>query len=320
MPRRSRGILLILLAFTFAFAACNRDRKKLIAVIPKGNAHLFWQSVHAGAVAASQENNVDIVWNGPPNETDLAEQLKIVESMINRRVDAIALAPIDEKALVNVSERAIAAGIPVIVFDSGLQSEKITTLISTDNYGAGQLGAERMGKILNGKGNIVMVKVQPGGASTMAREDGFKNVIQTKFPGIKILDERYGMADFAQSRTVAENMLTAHPDLDGIFGSNESSSVGAAQALISRKSKAKLVGFDWSPALLEDVRAGRIDSLVIQDPFKMGQEAVNAAVRTLKGDKLPKKIDLAPQLVDKENLDTPQIQAQVNPDLKKYLK
>lgn len=320
MTRSARGIAFILLAFSFVFAACNRDRKKLIAVIPKGNAHLFWQSVHAGAVAASQENNVDVVWNGPPNETDLTVQLKTVETMINRRVDAIALAPIDETALVSVVERAVAAGIPVIIFDSGLKSDKVTTQVSTDNYGAGQLGGERMGKILNGKGNIVMVKVQPGGASTMAREDGFKNVIQTKFPGIKILDERYGMADFAQSRTVAENMLTANPNLDGIFGSNESSSVGAAQALISRKGNAKLVGFDWSPGLLEDVKAGRIDSLVIQDPFKMGHEAVTAAVRTLKGEKLPKKIDLEPRLVDRDNLGSPAIQAQVNPDLKKYLK
>jgi ribose transport system substrate-binding protein len=172
---------------------------------------------------------------------------------------------------------------------------------------------------LHGKGKIVMVKTVPGGASTTAREDGFRDELKAKFPAIQILDERYGMASIAQSLTVTENMLTAHPDLDGIFCSNESGSSGAAQALKARSSKIKLVGFDSSPMLIDLLEAGWINTLVIQDPFKMGETAFDEAVKAIRGEKTPKKIALPPRLVDLGNLHDPAIQAQLKPDLKKYL-
>jgi ribose transport system substrate-binding protein len=303
----------------FSLCACNRDNKKVIAVIPKGRAHLFWQSVHAGAVKAARETGVEIIWNGPASETDFNGQLQIVDAMINRHVDAIALAPIDRKVLVSVVERADRAKIPVIIFDSPIDTDKFVSQVATDNYKAGVTAADRMGELLNGKGKIVMVKVQAGAASTMAREQGFKDELSKKFPGIQIVDERYGEADFAQSLRAAENMLTAHPDLDGMFASNESSTVGAAQALKGRNTKVKLVGFDSGPSLEQDLRAGIIDSLVIQNPFKMGYESVIAAVKTFKGEKVQKINDLAPRLVMREDLDKPDVQAQLNPDIKKYL-
>ena len=303
----------------FSLCACNRDNKKVIAVIPKGRAHLFWQSVHAGAVKAARETGVEIIWNGPASETDFNGQLQIVDAMINRHVDAIALAPIDRKVLVSVVERADRAKIPVIIFDSPIDTDKFVSQVATDNYKAGVTAADRMGELLNGKGKIVMVKVQAGAASTMAREQGFKDELSKKFPDIQIVDERYGEADFAQSLRAAENMLTAHPDLDGMFASNESSTVGAAQALKGRNTKVKLVGFDSGPSLEQDLRAGIIDSLVIQNPFKMGYESVIAAVKTFKGEKVQKINDLAPRLVMREDLDKPDVQAQLNPDIKKYL-
>lgn len=299
--------------------ACNRSQKKSVAVIPKGRAHLFWQSVHAGAVKASRETDVEIVWNGPTSETDFNGQLQIVDAMINRHVDAICLAPIDKKVMVSVVDRAVAQKIPVIIFDSGIETDKFTSQVATDNYKAGELGAERMGKLLSGKGKIVMVAVQPGAESTMQREQGFEDRIKKDFPGIKIVDKRFGMADFAKSRAVTENMLTAFPDLDGLFASNESSTVGASQALKSRPGKIKMVGFDWSPPLLEDLRAGLIDSLVVQNPFLMGYESVLSAVKAMKGESVTKMNNLAPRLIVKEDLDKPDVQQQLNPDLKQYL-
>jgi ribose transport system substrate-binding protein len=127
------------------------------------------------------------------------------------------------------------------------------------------------------------------------------------------------MASIAQSLNVAENMLTAHPDLDGMFCSNESGTSGAAQALKARRSKIKLVGFDSSPMLIDQLQAGWINTLVIQDPFKMGETAFDEAVKALKGEKTPKTIALPPRLVDMGNLHEPAIQTQLNPDLKKYL-
>lgn len=300
---------------------CNRQEKKRIGIVPKGRAHLFWQSVHAGAMAAARESNVDIIWNGPATETDFTGQLQIVEAMINQRVDAIALAPIDKTAMVSVVERAAREKIPVVIFDSGIDTENFVAQVATDNYRAGEAGAERLGKLLGGKGKIVIVAVQPGAASTMQREQGFEDFMKKSFPGIQIMDKRYGMADFAKSLQVAENMLTAFPDLDGMFASNESSAVGAAQALKGRKgSRVKLVGFDSSPTLLEDLQNGLVDSLVIQDPFKMGYESVRAAVLKLGGG-TPQKINaLPPLVVTKENLNDPKVQAQLKPDLDKYLK
>ncbi len=312
------GILAVSL-FCLACAACNRTHVTTVAVIPKASADIFWQSVHAGAVKASWDNNVKIVWDGPANETDIATEMQIVETMINRHVDAIALAPSDRSAFKIVVDRASKAGIPVIIYDSGIDTDNYRTFVATDNYLGGEMGADRLGQLLNGKGKIVMVKTTPGGASTTAREDGFRDELKKKFPAIQILDERYGMATVAQSLTVTENMLTAHPDLDGIFCSNESGSSGASQALRNRRKKVKLVGFDSSPTLIDGVEAGWIDSLVIQDPFTMGDTAVRQAVKALKGEQTVKKIALPPHLVDKGNLHEPAIDAQLHPDLKKYL-
>ena len=300
-------------------AACNRAHKTTIAVIPKASADIFWQSVHAGAVKSGWDNKVDIVWDGPPNETDIAGEMQIMETMINRQVDAIAVAPSDRSAFKIVVDRAAAARIPVVIYDSGIDSERYVTFVATDNYAGGELGADRVGKILGGKGKIVMIKTTPGGASTTAREDGFRHELHAKFPAIQILDERFGMASIAQSLTVTENMLTAHADLNGIFCSNESGTEGAAQALKERGSKVKLVGFDSSPVLLDELQAGWIDSVVIQDPFKMGETAVDEAVKAVHQEKTPKQIFLPPRLVNAENLNNSDVHAQLYPDLAKYL-
>lgn len=298
---------------------CNRNTKKRVGVVPKGRAHIFWQSVHAGANKAARENDIEIDWNGPATETDFNGQLQIVDAMINKHVDAIALAPIDKKAMVNVVERAMKQNIPVIIFDSPVDTDQFVAQVATDNYKAGQVAAERMGEITGGKGQIAIVAVQAGAASTMAREQGFEDTIKSKFPGIRIMDKRYGEASFERSLTVAENMLTAFPALDALFGSNESSTVGAARALKGRGSKVKLVGFDSGPTLEADLKAGIIDSLVVQNPFNMGYESVIAAVRKMKGETPEKIQNLEPRLVTKADLDNPEVQALLNPDLKKYL-
>jgi ribose transport system substrate-binding protein len=176
-----------------------------------------------------------------------------------------------------------------------------------------------VGQILDGKGKVAIVAVQAGSASTMAREQGFEDAIRKKYPGITIVDKRYGDAEVSKSLRVAENMLTAHPDIDAFFASNESSTVGASQALKGRNSKVKLVGFDAGPTLESDLRIGVIDSLVVQHPFQMGYRAVLAAANAIRGEKPDKIQNLEPRLVTREILDQPDIQEQLNPDLKKYL-
>jgi ribose transport system substrate-binding protein len=201
-----------------------------------------------------------------------------------------------------------------------VDTDVFTSRVATDNFGAGQMAARRMGQILGGKGKIVVVAVAPGIASTVAREAGFEDVIHKEFPGIEIVDKRFGMADFAKSLEVAENMLTAHPEVVGLFASNESSTVGAVQALKNRPGKVKMVGFDWNPTLADGLKSGQIDSLVAQDPFRIGYDSVKAAIEKLDGG-APQKIQNLPALlVTKDNLDDPAVQKQLNPDLDKYLK
>jgi len=310
-----RFLCLVLALLLFVCLDCKRRKQHVVAVIAQGRSHLFWQSVHAGAAAAARSLGVEIFWNAPASETDYSGQLQIVETMITRRVDAIAVSPIDRKAMVGVVEKAFRAGIPVIIFDTGVETQKYTARVATDNYGAGRLAAARMAKILGGKGKVLMVACQPGSTSTLAREQGFEDGLKEASPGIQIVDKRFGMSDFAKSLAVAENMLTAQPDANGMFASNETGTVGAVQAIKGRQSKIKLVGFDFSPALLDDLKAGIIDSLVVQNPWKMGFDAVSLAVQKIRGGVPPKENNLAARLVTRENVNDPDIQAQLNPKL-----
>jgi len=296
-----------------AIISCNRSKsggKKVIAVIPKGVSHFFWQSVHAGAEAAAKETNVEIIWNGPARETDYTGQINIVEDAINRRVDGLVLAPTHRDSLVPVVERAQREGIPVTIFDSGIGTEQYVSYVATDNLQGGATAAERLAQKLGGKGKVAILGVKAGSVSTDEREQGFQQTIKQKYPDIQIVAFQYGESDRALSLDRASDILTAHTDLNGFFASNESSTVGVVQALKQKGQAGKvvLVGFDSSPNLIEDLKAGAIDSLVLQNPYKMGYEAVKSIVAKLNGQTPPRKVDTGVKLLTKENLETPEMQ------------
>ena len=318
MPSRR---VLICTALLLSLIACNRNKKKTIAVIPKGTSHLFWVSVQAGALAAGEKYGVDVQWNGPAQETEYDRQIQIVDSMIARRVDGLAVAATERKALVHSIDRAAELGIPVTVFDSGVDTDKYMTFIATDNYSAGKIAACELARLLNGKGTVAEMMNAPGSASTMDRERGFDEVMQSEFPHIEIVARQYSQSDRSKAMTATENFLTAHPDLAGIFASAEPGSVGASLALKSRglAGKVKFVGFDASDTMIEDLKNGVIDALVVQDPFKMGFESVETLVQKLNGKTPPKKIDLPAQLVRRQDLDKPEIHTLLYPDVKKYV-
>jgi len=301
--------------------SCGGKGKKTIAVIPKGTSALFWVSVHAGAEAAGEKFGVNVVWNGPAQETEYGRQVQIVDSMIARHVDGIALAAAERKALVPPLDRAAQAGIPVTVFDSGVESTNYMTFLATNNYEGGQMGARELGRLLNGKGTAAIVMHAPGSGSTMDRERGFDDVMQAEFPHIQVIARQYGLSDRAKAMTAAENILTAHPDLNGIFASSEPSSVGTALAVKSRKAvgSVKFVAFDSSECMIEDMKAGVIDAMVVQDPFRMGFEAVKTLVDKLNGTTSPKRIDLSARLIRRDDLNKPEVQQLLFPDLKKYM-
>ncbi len=316
-----RLILAIVILTGVLFAACNRSNRTRIGVVPKAVAHVFWQSVHAGAVAAAREADVDIEWKGPPQETDFSRQIEIVDSMINARLDGIVMAPTEPTALVAVVERAAREGIPLTIFDSGINTENYVSFVATNNYNAGVLAAKKLAEILGSQGKIAIVKMIPGSASTTQREKGFEDTLGKDFPDIQIVAEQFCMSDRAKALAVAENMLTAHPDLDGMFGSAEPATVGVAQALKSRgqDGKIKFVGFDYSDSIEKDLKSGAIDALVVQDPFKIGYEAVKTVLAKLNGETPEKRIDSPATVVTLEDLSRPEIDALLHADLDKYL-
>jgi ribose transport system substrate-binding protein len=311
------GVLMSLMLLPFLLVtSCKRRERPVYAVIPKGQAHVFWQSIHAGAAAAAREAGVDIEWNGPAVETDFAKQIAIVDDAINRHVDGIELAPADKEALVPAIRRAKQAGIPLTVCDSGVSTDEYVSFVATDNYGGGVMAARRLAEILGKRGDVAIIGVLPGAASTTAREQGFKDTVAKEFPEIKIVAFQYGMSDRARSLAVTEDILSAHPHLDGIFAPNESSSIGASQALKERGlvGKVKLVAFDSSPSLTDDLKAGVIDALVLQDPYQIGYQGMKTLLDLRAGKTPPKQIDLPPTLATRDNLDDPKIQKLLNPE------
>ena len=242
--------------------------------------------------------------------------------MIARHVDGLAIAASERNALNHSLERAAAESIPVTIFDSGVDSKNYMTFIATDNLEAGRMAGRKMGELLGGKGAVAIILHAPGSYSTMDRETGFKEVIARSYPGIRVVAEQFSGGDRAKAMRVAEDILTVHGDLAGMFASSEPTAVGAAQALKARglAGKVKLVGFDASEGLIQDLKTQVFSALVVQDPFKMGHEAVRTLAEKLAGKSPQKQIDLSAVVVTAPDLDKPEIHKLLYPDLKKYLK
>ncbi|HZM01598.1 MAG TPA: substrate-binding domain-containing protein [Candidatus Saccharimonadales bacterium] len=305
------------LALLIGQAGCNRHQDsnnpgansaRGIAVIPKGSTHAFWKAVHAGADAGGKEFGYQIYWNAPELETDRERQIQIIEDFIVQKVDGLVVAPVDKEAMVPSIEKLASMGIPCVIIDSAVDTDKYICFAATDNYKGGAMAARRMGKILDGKGKVVVIKYAPGSASTADRENGFMETLKKEFPGIEIVDSKYGMATVETALQASEDLLTRHPDLQGLFACNASTAVGAFRALQSQKRpEVKMVGFDAEAALLDGMRAGQIDSLVVQDPYKMGYEGVKAIAAHYKGQPVEKRIDTGVTVVTRESLDDPKI-------------
>lgn len=306
------------LVLTFIIIGITKKGKsqteRVIAVIPKGTTHLFWESVHAGALDAARETGVKISWVGPEREGDREKQIQIIEDFIVRKVSGVVLAPNDRQALVPSVEKLYEKNIPCAIIDSAIETDKILCFAATDNYQGGVLAAKRMGEILNGKGRIIVIKYAPGSASTEKREAGFIDTIEKEFPDIEIVDSKYGMDTVETALQATEDLLTKNADLDGLYACNESTSVGALRALQSRgrAGTIKMVGFDAGELLIEALRSDVIDALVVQNPYKMGYEGVKAVVAELDGKEVSKKIDTGVGLVTKDRLDDPEIKALLN--------
>jgi ribose transport system substrate-binding protein len=343
--RAPAGLRLMSLALTLAcsavFFGCPKETPKpaadgeggaaptaarlKIAVIPKGTTHEFWKSVHAGAVKAAKEVDVDVVWKGPLKEDDLKAQVDVVSTFVAQGVSGIVLAPLNDIALRAPVKQATQAKIPVVVFDSDLQGDDHVSFVATDNLAAGKLAGEQVAKLLGDKGNVVVMRYLEGSASTQNREKGFLEALKAH-PGLKVVsDNQYGGATTESAFAKGESLLLAQKAdtgaVGGIFTPNESTTFGMLLAL--RKSslakKTKFVGFDASEKLIGALKEGDIDGLVVQNPFNMGYLAVKTMAEHLRGKKVERRIDTGARLVTKESLDDPAVKEVIAPDLKKWL-
>lgn len=285
------------------------SKKIQILVSPKGLVHSFWTTVKAGAETAAKENNVEIIWKGPSQETDIATQISIIEDYINKNVDAIVIAACDAKALIPVLKKAADKKIPIITIDSGIDSDLALSFIATDNVEAAKKGAQKLAEMLNNAGDVALIPFVPGAATSNMREQGFKEGISA-FPNIKLVATQYSQSEVATGMAVTEDILTSQPNLKGIFAANEAGAIGAAQAIKSKNKtgKVKLVGFDAAENEINELKAGIIDALIVQDPYKMGYTGVKFAVDALNGKQIPKRVDTGVYIITKDNINSPEIQ------------
>jgi ribose transport system substrate-binding protein len=300
----------------------------VIAVIPKGTTHTFWKAIHAGAVKASSELGVEVIWKGPAREDDRDAQIAEVENFVSRGVSGIVLAPTDDKALrVPVSD-AMRAGIPVVIIDSGLASEDYVSFVATDNYKGGRLAGDRMVERLAGEGRVVLLRYMEGSASTMERERGFLDVMGES-PGMEVVSSnQYAGATAETAYQASENLLVRFKgkggklDVDGIYCPNESSSFGMLRALqdAALAGSVVFIGFDASEQMVRALENGEFDSLVLQDPVKMAYLGVTTMVSHLRGEKVEARIDTGVTLVTRENMGEPEVAELLRPDIDRWLK
>ena len=305
-----------------ATGGATKSARKQIAVIPKGTTHEFWKAVHAGAVKAAREGNADVIWKGPVKEDDRDEQIKVVENFLSQGVDGIVLAPLDDRALAPSLSDAKARHIPVAIIDSAIQSDDYVTFVATDNEKAGGLAADRLGSLLGGKGDVLVLRYAEGSASTMARESGFLKTLAEKYPGIKVVSSnRYGGATSESAMAASENLLSTYKMVQGIFCPNESTTFGMLLALdaANRSGKVKFVGFDATTKLVDAMAAGKIDGLVVQNPFRMGELGVKMLLDKMAGAAVDKRVDTGATMVTRDNMSQPDIKALLAPDLAKFL-
>ena len=300
-----------------------------VAVIPKGNTHEFWKAIHAGAVKAEQELGaqgiqVNLFWKGPLREDDRDQQIQVVENFTSRQVSGMVLAPLDSQALVAPVAIAAQAGVPTVVIDSELKSDKQLSFIATDNFKGGQMAGEFLAEQLGGKGNIILLRYQVGSASTEAREKGFLDALQ-KHPGLKLISsDQYAGVTRETAYQASQNLLNRFErEVNGVFCPNETVTIAMTKALrdIGRAAgEVKIVGFDSGTQSVLDLTNGDVQGLVVQDPVKMGYLGVVTLVRHLEGKPVERRIDTGVSLVTKDNMAQPEMAALLAPPIADYLK
>jgi len=300
-----------------------------IAVIPKGTTHEFWKSIHAGAVMAQRELAeqgvvVEIFWKGPLREDDRDQQIQVVENFASRGVSGIVLAPLDAQALAAPVASAVQSGVPVVIMDSGLNSDRHLSFVATDNYKGGQLAGETMARLLEENGKVILLRYAVGSASTEEREKGFLEAVG-RFPGLTLISsDQYAGATRETAYQASQNLLNRFGgEVNGVFCVNETATISMTQALRDlgkAGGQVKMIGFDAGSQSVLDMKNGDVQGLVVQNPMLMGRLSVLTLVRHLRGEAVESRLDTGVVMVTPENMGEAGVRELLDPPLDTYLK
>ena len=313
MTKTQKIFILVTLLFVAALLgglALAADNSRIyIPVISKGFQHQFWQAVKLGAEKAAKEFDVDITFEGPETEAMVDKQIDMLQTALNKKPKAICLAALDSKACIPLLEKAKTANIPVIGFDSGVDSNIPVSTAATNNVAAAALAADKMAQLIGGSGEIAVIVHDQTSRTGIDRRDGFVNRIKSAYKNITIVDLQYGGGDQLKTTDLAKAIMQAHPKLKGFFGANEGSAIGVINAVNEMKKAGKIVviGYDSGKLQLDAIRSGLMAGAITQNPVGIGYEAVKAAVMEIKGQPIKKNIDTGFYWYDKSNIDNPEI-------------
>lgn len=297
------------LAAGLGLAAPALAQETYIPLISKGFQHQFWQAVKQGAEQAAKDLKVKVSFEGPETEAMVDKQIDMLAAALAKNPKAIGFAALDSKAAIPLLKKAQAAKIPVVAFDSGVDSDIPVTTATTDNKAAAALAADKMAGLIGKAGEVAVVAHDQTSRTGIDRVDGFVGRMKSTYPNIKVVSVQYGGGDILKSTEITKSILQGNPNLKGIFGANEGSAIGVVNGTRELKRKIVIVGYDSGKQQKDAIMSGAMAGAITQNPVGIGYKTVEAAVKALKGEKLPKIIDTGFYWYDKSNIADPKIAA-----------
>jgi len=287
------------------------DAKPYIPIISKGFQHQFWQAVKLGAEQKGEELNAEVNFIGPASESEVAQQIDMLQAELDKSPDALCFAALDSQAANPLLQKAQEAGIPVVAFDSGVDSDIPITTAATDNVAAAALAADKMAELIGDEGKVGVIVHDQTSRTGIDRSEGFVNRMAEAHPNVEIIGPQYGAGDQLKSTDLAKAMIQANPDIKGFFGGNEGSAIGVVNAVneLDMAGKIVVIGYDSGQAQIDAIKSGLMAGAVQQNPIGIGAECVRAAAMALQGLPVPPFIDTRFIWADASNIDSPEVVA-----------
>lgn len=281
------------------------------------NSGYHWGTIKRGAEAAAREFNVNIEYSAPNDEGDVEGQIKLVNLALEKKVDALILAPSDYRAMADITKKAYNEGIPVVIIDSEVDTDKMHCYIGTDNLEAGEKAGNVLLSFIPKEGKIAIINFVKGSKNAEEREEGIKSVLAGS-PKINIVANEYCYSDVNRAYSLTKEIISKYEDIDAIVALNALSSEGVAAAVseMGLQGKVKVVAFDSTTSEIEFLEKGVIQAIVIQNPFSMGYLGVKSSVEIMNGKKVAKIISTGSKIIDKNNMDLPENQKLLFPFVK----